>query len=263
MEVIIDLKAYLTRMDAALLDKCWWIDKISSNIDTVIDFGCAAGHLKDMIEHLAPNTYKYIGVDSSEEMRRECAQRNITVYSFIDEAMAQCNPKTTILVMNSVIHEILSYSDTYMSLFHTLAAYDCHYVAIRDMFAGEPHFSDEQFNNMLYAIHNSIYKAQLEQFYKCAQHRYHVPSQDLILKEFLLKYWYTENWDRECQEQYLWDWDRLIKYAFTHYRVKSVEQFYIPYVRDKIYKDFHFEYNENTHVKLLLEIDDKRLRYNK
>ena len=72
MNKITDLQVYLNRMDAALFDKCWWIDKIPAEINTVIDFGCASGNLKAMIDHLAPRKYFYIGIDDSQTMRDEC-----------------------------------------------------------------------------------------------------------------------------------------------------------------------------------------------
>lgn len=256
MNKITDLQVYLNRMDAALLDKCWWIDKIPAEINTVIDFGCASGNLKAMIEHLAPGKYNYIGIDDSAEMRAECHKKGINVYASIGEAVSSINPDKTILVMNSVIHEILSYSDTYMALFNQLASYGFRYIAIRDMWPGDPYMGEEGIDALIEAINDSPYAAEWKQFWDIVTKTRGIgyDNLDIALKEFLLKYWYTENWDRECREQYLWYWEKPIKYAFKNYRTKLVEEFYIPYVRDKIYKDFHIEYNAYTHVKVLFEL---------
>ena len=93
------------------------------------------------------------------------------------------------------------------------------------------------------------------------------PTQ-FALHEFLLKYRYDANWDREVNERYLWDW---VYYLFNYvgtvevddvctaeydlldlYEVELQNEFFIPFIRDRIREDFGFDYPCNTHCKLLL-----------
>ena len=45
MTEIHNFDIYLKRMAATLSDKCWWVDRLPPDIDTVVDYGCAQGDL--------------------------------------------------------------------------------------------------------------------------------------------------------------------------------------------------------------------------
>jgi SAM-dependent methyltransferase len=256
MADISNLSIYLSRMDAALLDKCWWIDKIPDTIDTIIDFGCASGNLKSMIDHLAPNKYKYIGVDNSSEMPVECAKKGIRVYTSLYDAAARVESQHTILVLNSVIHEILSYTEVnnIFKLFDQMAEYGFAYIAIRDMYLTP---GIVNYKSVFAQILNSPYKEQWDQFQAVIQNRMGITTDpQFYTKEFLLKYWYTENWDRECKEQYLWDWKYCFDLLAGPYDIEYENDFYIPFIRNKVKQDFDYDFNVNTHKKLLLKRND-------
>ena len=71
--------------------------------------------------------------------------------------------------------------------------------------------------------------------------------------EFLLKYTYKENWDRERDEQYFWDWFNCIM-PDTSMRIEVNQPFRIvPQIR-QIERDFVFKFPEflNTHRKMFL-----------
>lgn len=254
MADISNLSVYLSRMDAALLDKCWWIDKIPDTIDTVIDFGCASGNLKLMIDHLAPNKYMYIGVDNSSKMRAECVRKGIKVCASLNDACRHIDPKTTILILNSVIHEILSYTenvDNIFRLFGQMTEYGFAYIAIRDMYVS-PGIAD--YGLVLAQILNSPYREQWHEFQAAVQNRVGITTiPKFYTKEFLLKYWYKENWDRECNEQYLWDWKYCFDCLSGPYHIEYENDFYIPFIREKVKKDFNYDFNVTTHKKLLLK----------
>lgn len=257
MAEIHNLNVYLARMDAALLDKCWWIDKIPASIDTIVDFGCASGRLKAMIDLLAPRTYKYLGIDNSPEMRTECAKKGIRAYTSLYDAAARVEPQNTILVLNSVIHEILSYTeniDDIFNLFDQMTEYGFTYIAIRDMYV-TPGVVD--YRSVFTQILNSPYKEQWHQFQAAVQNRIGIITDpQFYTKEFLLKYWYKENWDRECNEQYLWDWKNCFNLLVGHYGIEYENDFYIPFIKNKVKQDFDYDFNMNTHKKLLLKRND-------
>ena len=74
--------------------------------------------------------------------------------------------------------------------------------------------------------------------------------------EFFLKYTYVENWEREKDEVYLWDWmDILNQHFVSIYNVKFENRFYIPFIRERIKNDFDIDWNINTHRKVLYQLD--------
>ena len=58
MEHIKDYAGYNSAMAKGLFDKIWWIDKLPTNIDTIIDFGCADGALFAFVHKLFPNRFR-------------------------------------------------------------------------------------------------------------------------------------------------------------------------------------------------------------
>lgn len=259
MEPIKDYKVYLDRMDASLIDKCWWVDKIPDDIDTVVDFGCAAGHLKKALDVLCPNRFRYIGIEVDNTLYEACVKSGIEVYS----TMANTVMKTdidldhTVLVMNSVIHELLTYDLGAWTKLKAMNILGFKYIAIRDMHIPPEHCQmtlPTQFK-LIERIKESPYGQQWNDFCKVVEDREKLyRTSTIAITEFLLKYRYKENWTRECYEQYLWNWSELI---FKSYSRQEEQRFYIPFLKQKIYEDFKAVLAIPTHIRLLLErIDD-------
>ena len=83
---------------------------------------------------------------------------------------------------------------------------------------------------------------------------YEAENNCCALNEFVLKYRYDANWARESKEIYLWPWIDLIYRYGTEYYINFENDFYIPFIKDKIKEDFGFIYPQNTHKKLLLKM---------
>ena len=166
---------------------------------------------------------------------------------------ADINLDHTILVMNSVIHELLTYDPDAWTKLKTMEILGFKYIAIRDM-----HIPPERYQitlpvqlRLVGRIKESPYGQQWNDFCKVVEHRrklYRTPT--IAITEFLLKYRYKENWDRECYEQYLWNWSELI---FKSYSRQEEQRFYIPFLKQKIYEDFNTILAIPTHIRLLLE----------
>lgn len=260
MEPIKDYKVYLDRMDASLIDKCWWVDKIPDDIDTVVDFGCAAGHLKKALDVLCPNRFHYIGIEIDSTLYEACVKSGIEVYCDIANVARSINCDNAILIMNSVIHELLTYNPEAWSMLKAINDLGFKYIAIRDMHIPPEHYQiplSTQFK-LIERIKESPYGQQWNDFYKVVEHRrklYRAPT--IVIAEFLLKYRYKENWTRECYEQYLWDWSALI---FKGYSRQEEQRFYIPFLKQKIYEDFNAVLAIPTHIRLLLERIDQYVK---
>lgn len=265
---ISDMESYIGSMSKTLYDKCWWIDKISDEIDTVVDYGCAQGDLAVMINRVDPSKrWKYIGVDSSQEMLA-IAKHNFAFHfteidaaftNDISEALSIIDPGKTVLVLNSVLHEIYSYLSEHDQdiLFNKLFRSGFKYVAVRDMYRGAA--LNYQFDyDLLEAIESSDYNKKWEAFKEICKQRNDESSQDdrLQLQEFLLKYRYDANWQRESREQYLWNWFKSLvdkKYVCfsSPYDCVFRNEFNIPFLSQRVEQDFGCYWKEPTHMKAL------------
>lgn len=259
---ISNLITYINSMSVTLYDKCWWIDKVPANVNTVVDFGCAGGDLAFMINRIMPGRFTYVGVDNSPTML-DLARHNFSVaepdfpfmfFNNLPEAIRSINPRKTVFVMNSVIHEIFTYldADEADELFKLIFNSDFEYIAIRDMHDfGDNWELPSWIEDHIKMIKMTKYAQKWDEFMS----RYEAESLCGALNEFLLKYRYDANWDRESREIYLWDWRSFVvnKYGRLLYHIDFENDFYIPYIKNKILEDFGFIYPRNTHKKVLLK----------
>lgn len=251
---ISDKDIYLKRMQVGMYDKCWWVDKIYPEVDTVIDFGCADGSLWEAIKVLCPQITKYYGIENCEEFYEILDNKFILHYPSIEELPKDINWNHTIVVMNSVVHEICHYKGyfEFMVLLKEIRDKGVRHIAIRDMcWNGEEY--DYLDNFFLNEIMKSKYYKQFKDFFS---HSCHGSAFDLICQvEFFLKYTYKENWERERSEQYMWYWTDYVKRAIGNTMRIEVDQPFriVPQIR-QIEKDFGIKFPEglNTHRKMLL-----------
>lgn len=251
---ILNKDVYLNRMRVGMYDKCWWVDKLYPEVDTVVDFGCADGSLWEAIKALCPQITKYYGIENNKEL---LDNKSFLHFSSIEELPQDINWNHTIVVMNSVIHEICYYQGeaAFRELFKKIQGLGVRHIAIRDMcmcLNAEEYFYLKSSNNFFYeAICNSPYK---DLFIKDYCHNIPTFYGNIFYQiEFLLKYTYKENWDRERDEQYLWDWLNCIMSDISM-RIEVNQPFKIvPQIR-QIEKDFGIKFPEflNTHRKMLL-----------
>lgn len=268
-----DINSYIRSMSTTLYDKCWWIDKIPPEIDTVVDFGCAQGDLAAMIDRICPGHFSYIGIDNSPEMLERARQNHeerfpdmpALFFEDVTEAEGIFDPDHSILVMNSVMHEIFSYMDyenVVQLLMQLCILQRFQYIAFRDMHwtasMQEHTFAPDIFDKVRRSDKHSKWEQVVSRAWESSA--FFLDPTQFALHEFLLKYRYDANWDREVNERYLWGWvsrlfdivDRVGYDLLDLYEVELQNEFFIPFIRDRIRKDFGFDYPCNTHCKLLL-----------
>ena len=272
MNEIKNYDVYNQRMSKTLYDKCWWIDKIDDNIDVIIDYGCGDGSLFKMINRIRPNKFEYIGIDNDDNMLR-IAKQNIpcgTFYKSIDELSryfsypANLCSDNIVFVMNSVMHEVFTYLNKkeQCELFTTICQkLNPKYIAIRDMYINEdddlhicflPYLQDID-DNIKNSKYTEIYKSYADS--KSADHHARLFRIIDHYTEFFLKYTYEENWEREKNEVYLWDWMKTLdKYFYEKYTVEFENKFYIPFICQRIQNDFDLNWYVNTHKKVLYKL---------
>ena len=144
MAEISNYEVYTSRMAKTVFDKCWWFDKIDDSIDTVVDFGCATGDLFTFLRRIAPERFnRFIGIEKDSEMRSRAnnkhnCYRDTIFISSIEQlsSIPNFDASRAVIVMNSVIHEILSYQgeSSFLNYLSNIKNFGFKYIAIRDMY---------------------------------------------------------------------------------------------------------------------------------
>ena len=248
MNEIKDYAGYNKAMSKSLLDKVWWLDKIPSTIDTIIDFGCADGAMFKFIEKMFPRKFRYIGIDNDKKMLQK-AKANISYPNteFYSSLAKIPHYPNAVLVLNSVIHEILSYTTYWegVKLFDQIQNCGAKYIAIRDMYEHDnPGFThiipDNEIDNWQASLAMQPHK-----------------NHQTALLEYMLKADYKSNWDREVEERYLWEWGHWF-WSMENYDILYEEDFMLPYHRRVWRKRYRIPLVDlrkiNTHKKMLLEL---------
>jgi hypothetical protein len=154
-------------------------------------------------------------------------------------------------VLNSILHELYNYLP-YPERIHIIKSlfnkYKFKYIAIRDMhkvedgtFIGYPK----------YRIKDPKIQQRKDEFDSL---EYFANSDINGLIEFLLKYSYVDNWDRECNERYLWNWSKdILNFAEDRYVLMYSAPFYLPYQLEHWILDCEYSNKTiiNTHKKML------------
>ena len=257
-EKISNFEIYTQRMNASVLDKLFWADKIYEPIDTIIDFGCADGALLGAYKRLFCDTEKLphlIAVDNSTEMLNAAKQKlgndGVEYAESLDKILKRrtiC--KNGLLLLSSVLHEVFSYGDG-ESFLKSVFKGNFKYIAIRDM----TYLEDVAllFGCLDYARIKAYNPERLNSFekvwgsareYKQALH-------------YLLKYRYVENWDREVKENYLpFSYQELLSLIPNNYEVVYIDLYVHPYIEHTVKRDMGITIDAPTHVKLLLKRKD-------
>ena len=247
---ISDLNIYLTRMQRSILDKMFFMDKVFEPFQYILDFGCANGELIRAMKPMFPD-YSYIGYDISSEMI-EAAREHVPDAQFFDDwNQIRIPPAESLINISSTIHEVYSYGDEddIDAFWDRVLRNGFQYVTIRDMMFAQAEdipVREEQ----LAAVRESEQAGLLRSFEDVWGGI--VTQRQLV--HFLLKYKYTQNWEREVHENYFpLCTEELLKRIPDHYRLVYKDVFTLPYTAWQIRKDFGFELTEHTHIKLILE----------
>ena len=270
MDGISNIDIYLKRMAATLADKCWWVDQLPADIDTVVDYGCAQGDLAIYLEQHFPGRFSYIGIDNApamlalarQNLERFHSASKASFYPTVSDIAHQCDTARAVLVLNSVTHEVFSYLSAaeQTALLNELFGAGFRYVAIRDMHMPQldnAPFDAEGARDILERGSCAAMWREYNAYLDGAHRDACWDSLSLRIAEFLLKYKYTDNWDREKKETYYWNW--LLKTEAFWQRVGSRVvydlKFHIPFLRHQIFTDFGIDFPVDTHRKILLERD--------
>lgn len=252
---------YLTKMTKTFFDKAWFMSHLPEDIYTIVDFGCADGSFMEFLKRSGLD-FDYIGIDNDPKMRELTREKGFICYSSIKEFKeSSCLfEENMCIVLNSVVHELYSYCNE--TVLWDILHFHPKYIAIRDMMYNPidrtrfylPVDDYEKIIN----VFNEKYPKQFNEFYKLWHHQ----DYEMQIAHFLLKYMYTENWEREVKENYLSYDINNIRKGLVGYSIEFQTFYKLPYLVNKWKQDFELnknpELNEfirniNTHYKMLLK----------
>lgn len=249
MEELKDIEVYINRMQKSFMDKMFFIDKIFEPIENIVDFGCANGILIRAMHFLFPE-YNYIGYDISEAMIKKAEVLVPECAFFTEWNKIEVPFEQSLLNISSTLHEVYSYGDeTSISEFwNRVFSSGFKYIAIRDMMLSDniKLMSDEEDISKV----KKLYPNKLNEY----ESIWGPVNIRFNLLHYLLKYSYTENWEREVRENYLpVTVEALLEKIPDDYEIVYKEHYVLPYIKQQIKKDCGINLNEATHFKILLK----------
>lgn len=259
-----DNNVYNVEMAKSAYDKLGFMDKIFEPLDVIVDFGCANGAITRMIKAFYPNTV-VIGYDLKEVLEinnlYKKLDRNGIIYTCdLDDVKLAVDAGRSLLVMNSVMHEIFNYMSQkeYLELFNKLSAIKFDYIWIRDFYYEN---ASSERNSGLKSLKDFLNTSEQLKDAFMEFKRWNRLNDDNItwrdMTHFLLKCRYKLNWDKECKEDY-WaykdNWQRVNVTLTDGYRIQYNDSYILPYIEYINHKDFGislFSHDIRTHRQTL------------
>ena len=260
---ITDYNTYLARMDVSLPDKTFFVYR-APLARVIVDFGCAAGNLFRYIRSVSNQEYIMIGYDNDETMRelaRESADMVCGTLAELCEAIEYAltahnlTMKNVLFNFSSVLHEMNS--DEIEEIFGFINNLRPGYVSIRDM--------KFKCKRSMYGEIRAFEEKNPDQFNSFLVSKNKTAPNLADYAEYLLKYKYTENWERELREYYFFGFAYAEKYYRAlidnhKYRPTWDVNYCLPHFNRQIKDDFGISFDVSnyftTHEQLLLERTD-------
>jgi len=247
-------QGYLERMAKPLQEKLRITEHISPNASEILDVGCADGVVTKALALLFPHTSVH-GIDLSDDFISKAKEEEETIHNppkfervYLREMLARPERFDTVL-FTSVLHEFYHYGEGVTSILKALA--DAHEllepggkIVIRDMIL--PERMKESTMPAMGIIQKVRAVPEMEPLLRDFEAA-HGPMESLYsVNHFLLKYMYTDNWERECPENYVPVTREEYEELFKCMRTELIhhETYLIPYLREKWRTDFGLTDNE-------------------
>lgn len=249
MTRITNITKYNNQMAKSMEDKLFFLNKIeTTDVDRIVDFGCANCELFKYV----PSTWNLVGVDNNKEMKK-LANKNFPQATICENLNQVETTNNTLLNMSSVIHEVYSYcskkeiNQFWKSVFNS----NYKYIVIRDMMVSD--ITDRPLRKQdLKDIETMKDQTTFKDFEKVWGMKSY---RNLI--HYLLKYRYTENWERELHENYLpITLEQLLKKIPSNYEFIYLNRYTLPFIKNTVFETYGHTIRENTHAQIILKRKD-------
>lgn len=257
---ITDVNHYNSAMARSLIDKIFFMDKVGDDITAIVDYGCADGTLINFLASLFPDI-SFVGYDISKEMIEAAKAKNIShdnviFFSEMPKLIEWLNSSKeaahTVLNLSSVIHEIYSYGtkEEIDDFWHLVNYNYFDYITIREMAldncAHRPSWKED-----VLKVRSQMGKELIQDF-----ELYHGSITDNYnLIHFLMKYRYTDNWEREVKENYLpLTAEGIAANMDMNYELIYYDHYVLPFLARVVKKDFDIDIKDYTHVKFIYKL---------
>ena len=254
---ISNLQSYIEGMNYSMRDKLFFTEML--NFDVIVDFGCADGTFLEELSKINPRV-KLIGYDLDDTMLSKASLRLGKKASFTnnwyDAIKYTSGYKSPLLNLSSVIHEVYSYSTSnVISKFWKEQVFggDFRYITIRDMIPSVKMDKEEinSFKDDVRKVKSKSDKLYLDSFEK---NWGTINNSYRTFIHYLLKYRFTDNWDREVKENYLPVSLETLKLKIpSNYKIVYEEDFLLPFLKQQVKKDFNIELVHSTHTKMVIK----------
>ena len=254
---ISNLQSYIDGMNYSMKDKLFFTDII--DFDVIVDFGCADGTFLEELSKIKPNV-KLIGYDLDDEMlskaKSRLGKKALFTNNWYDAVKYTSSFRNPLLNLSSVIHEVYSYSSpNVISQFWNSQVFggDFKYITIRDMIPSLE-IDKQEINDFKDDVRNVRKKS--DKFYLDSFEKEWGTINDNYRRfvHYLMKYRFTDNWDREVKENYLPVSLETVKSKITNdYKIVYEEDFLLQFLKDQVKKDFNVELTHSTHTKMILK----------
>jgi SAM-dependent methyltransferase len=252
MAAIENIKVYNNAMRKSMFDKLFFLAD-TEDCHSYLDYGCADGTMLKMLSETIPEA-KLFGFDINAKQvglaTKKVPQANISISW--DSLHISMEPRETAVICSSLIHEVYAYGnqESIDTFWWDILRNEFQYVVIRDMSVSEN--AVRQTDSVTYAkvVGNSDY-SKLKEF----ESVYGSISDNKNLIHWLLKYRYTDNWNRELHENYLClSHEKLLTIlAHYNYEIISYEHYVLPFLRKEVKNTFKIDLQDNTHIKIILQ----------
>ena len=259
MPDIENYQVYNDRMRQSMWDKAFFMDKIPGTV-LLIDYGCADGSLIQFLQELFSDML-FIGFDIDPVMIEAARNRQIrnawffAAPSEVQEKIRELRVPPSGIAINysSVLHEVFHYGydlKTFTAFIRTISP---QYLVVRDMMylSGNPDAAVPE--KAVRSVRSVLPARQIRDF----ENIWGPITLRKNLIHFLLKYNYTENWERECAENYFsYTQDQLMQVLNPEgkYRCILFFRYLLPWIRYNLEKKFSIDPGNEltTHYAMIL-----------
>ncbi|TGE29763.1 class I SAM-dependent methyltransferase [Hymenobacter metallicola] len=223
-------------------------------LGTILDYGCADGKMAEALageEFAGRFSFGSMALFDIDQQMLDRIPEDFWIWKFREEqpaldmlAQSGAAPYPSAILFSSVLHETYTHQPGQMNdLWQRVAATGVEYIIIRDMFWQEGQ------KGACLGPTRSLTEAGLTQLYK--EHlTTQWPSLSAVANhvQFLLKYPYVENWQRELQENYFALPDLRPVLAPLGYEPMHWSHHQVPFIQERIKTDTGIELPFNTHL---------------